>query len=56
MASYFNPIESVERIESAYRRYIKTTFHTSIDSYNDQISKAVKLGDMRVGTVGAYVF
>ena len=24
MASYFNPIESVERIESAYRRYIKT--------------------------------
>lgn len=41
MASYFNPIESVERIESAYRRYIKTTFHTSIDSYNDQISKAV---------------
>ena len=41
MASYFNPIESVKNIESSYRRYIKTTFHTNVDTYNDQLSKAI---------------
>ena len=41
MASYFNPIESVKIIESSYRRYIKTTFHTNVDTYNDQLSRAI---------------
>lgn len=41
MASYFNPIECVKNIDSAYRRYIKTTFHTNIDSYNEQLAKAI---------------
>lgn len=41
MASFFNPIECVKNIDSAYRRYIKTTFHTNVDSYNEQLTKAI---------------
>ena len=41
MASYFDPIESLNSIDSAYRRYIKTTFHTNVDSYNEQLSKSI---------------
>lgn len=37
----FDPIEAVKKIEMSYKRYIKTTFTTDRDDYNEQIRRSL---------------
>jgi len=41
MSKSFRPVESTRNIENSYKSYILSTFHTDVDTYNEQIADLV---------------